>query len=284
MKANRIVGWCVVAAVLLTPALARSETAEQAFAKGEASLAKADFAAALALFAKAARADLDNREYLQHYLMVRRILDLRSRLAAAETPRQEEQIAQALRAFYLSEKLHSEALALDKRMHEKLNTTTTATMLADTQLAMNLNADAAKLLSAIEDSQATAATRALLGIALARTGKTDEAKRLAAAVVLPKEGDPGLYYLAARLHALIGDSAKAADVLKRGFEFTPPSQLDAFKAHAKTNPDLASLITNAAFAKALAAESQIAESKCSGGSSCANCPMRGKCPASQGQK
>lgn len=284
MKANGIIGCCVMAVALLAAGLVRGETAEQTFAKGKAALAKADFAAALESFAAAARANLDNQEYLQHYLIVRRIQHLRSSLESAKTPRQQEQIAQSLRAFYIGEKLYSEALALDKKMHEKLNTASTATMLADTQLAMNLNADAAKVLASIESDKATSATRALLGIALARTGKITEAKQLAGAVTLPEEGDPGLYYLAARLHALTGDSTKAADLLKRGFEWTPPSQLEAFKAHAKANPDLASVATSAGFAAAMAAESKISESKCSGGSSCANCPMKGKCPSSQGQK
>lgn len=284
MKANGIIGCCVMAVALLAAGLARGETAEQTFAKGKAALAKADFSAALESFAAAARANLDNQEYLQHYLIVRRIQHLRSSLESAKTPRQQEQIAQSLRAFYIGEKLYSEALSLDKKMHEKLNTTSTATMLADTQLAMDLNADAAKVLSSIESDKATSATRALLGIALARTGKIPEAKQLAGAVTLPEEGDPGLYYLAARLHALTGDSAKAADVLKRGFEWTPPSQLEAFKAHAKGNPDLASVASSAGFAAAMSAESKISESKCSGGSSCASCPMKGKCPSSQGQK
>ncbi len=283
MRMQSIVGYCAMAAVLLAPALVRGETAEQAFAQGETALAKADFAAALASFAAAARANLDNRDYLQHYMMVRRVLDLRSRLESAETPRQQQQIALALRAFYLGEKLYAEALALDKKMHERLNTAATATMLADTQLAMNLNADAVTLLSSIGADKSTSATRALLGIALARTGKTAEAKQVAGDVTLPKEGDPGLYYLAARLHALTGDSAKALDLLKRGFEDTPPSQLDAFKAHAKANSDLASLASAPGFAAALAVQSKIAESKCSGGSNCANCPMKGKCPSSQGQ-
>jgi len=284
MKSNRIIGCCVMAVALLAPGLVRGETAEQTFAKGEAALAKADFKTALDLFSAAARADLDNQEYLQHYLIVRRIMHLRSSLESAKTPRQQEQVAQSLRAFYIGEKLYSEALALDQKMHEKFNTATTATMLADTQLAMNLNADAVKLLSSIKPDEATSATRALLGIALARTGKTAEAKQLAGAVTLPEEGDPGLHYLAARLHALTGDSAKAVDVLKRGFEWTPPGQLEAFKAHAKTNPDLAAVATAPGFAAAMAAESKISESKCSGGSSCASCPMKGKCPSSQGQK
>ena len=284
MKMTSIAGCCTLAAVLLAPVLVRGETPEQAFAKGEAALAKADFAAAMASFAAAAKADLDNREYLQHYLMVRRVMDLRARLESAETPRQWEQIAAALRAFYMGEQLYSEALALDKKIHERINTATSAMMLADTQLAMNLNADAVRLLSSVEKDKSTSATRALLGIALARTGKTAEAKQLASSVTLPEEGDPGLYYLAARLQALTGDAAKASDLLKRGFEQTPPSQLDGFKAHAKANPDLASLAAAPTFAAALAVQSKIAESKCSGGSSCANCPMKGKCPSSQGQK
>ena len=50
-------------------------------------------------------------------------------------------------------------------------------MLAETQLAMDQNAAAVQTLSALEPSKRTAMTQLLLGIALVRSGKADQAKQ-----------------------------------------------------------------------------------------------------------
>ena len=138
-------------------------------------------------------------------------------------------------------------------------------------------------LSALESDKTTAMTQLLLGIALARSGKTDQAKRIAEKVTLPKDAGPSVTYTAARLHAATGDSAKAMALLKTCFEGTLPSQLDGFKSHAKTCPEFAAIASTPEFAAVMKTESKVPESKCSGGSSCAGCPMRGNCPKSQGK-
>lgn len=89
-------------------------------------------------------------------------------------------------------------------------------------------------------------------------------------------------YTVARLSAMTGNSAEAVQLLVRCFESVPPSILTAYKTHAQRCPDFAALASTDALAQALEAESKIPESKCSGGSGCAGCPMRGKCPASKG--
>ena len=127
-------------------------------------------------------------------------------------------------------------------------------------------------------------TQLLLGIALVRSGKTDEAKRIAEKVQLPKDAGPNITYTAARLHAAVRDSAKAMSLLKTCFEATLPSQLDGFKSHAKTCPEFASIVSIPEFADVMKTESKVPESKCSGGKSCAGCPMSGKCPKSQGKQ
>jgi hypothetical protein len=90
-------------------------------------------------------------------------------------------------------------------------------------------------------------------------------------------------YSMARLHAAVGNSPEALGLLTRCFESVAPSQLDGFKAHVRQSRDFADLAPDARFAKALQTKSKVPESKCSGGSRCAGCPMRGKCGNSQGQ-
>ena len=113
-------------------------------------------------------------------------------------------------------------------------------------------------------------------------GQIDEARQIARRLTLPPDAGPGEVYAAARLSAAVGKSEDAANLLSRSFELVAPSLLPEFKQQAQRCPELAGLVSTAAFAQALKTESQIPESKCSGGSRCSSCPMRGKCSKSTG--
>jgi hypothetical protein len=284
MQTKRTAIGLVTAAILAISAIAHAETAAESFAKGEKSLVKGEFGTALQSYATAARADRNNQEYMQHYAIVRRIVDLRSRLEAETKLQQWENMARALRAFYVNERIYPELLKLDQAIHAKLNSAESAAFLAETQLAMDHNSAAVQTLSALEPSKTTAMAQLLLGIALVRSGQADQAKQIAEKFSLPNDAGPSVTYTAARLHAATGDSAKSMELLKACFEGTLPSQLDGFKSHAKTCPEFATVASTPEFAGIMKIESKVPESKCSGGSSCAGCPMRGKCPKSQGKQ
>ena len=264
-------------AVSLLPEAARADSARQAFVEGKALMAKADFDGALRSFAMAARADLDNREYLQQYAIVRRIIALRGELDTERDASRWEYIARGLHAFYASQGIYTEALALDSEIHARLNTASSAAMLAETQLAMDLNAEAAEVLSALDAAKQTTATRALHALAIARQGKIEQAGRIAEEISLPEDAEAGITYCVARLHAAIGNGVDAIDLLTRCFESVAPSRLKSFKGHVRQSPDFADLVSTSAFAEVLRTESKVPESGCSSGARCAGCPMRGKC-------
>ncbi len=96
-------------------------------------------------------------------------------------------------------------------------------------------------------------------------------------VALGQEPGPQVRYAVARLYAVTGYSAEALAALAGCLESVPPSRQANLKEHAKRCPDFAKLASTEAFAKALDTPSKIPESACSGGSGCANCPMRGNC-------
>ena len=283
MRVRRMLIGIAVAAFFACPATVWGNTAAKAFANGESLLSKADFQGALRAYATAARAERDNPEYLQRHALVRQIITMRRRLDAEDDPQQWEHIARALHSFYLSEGIYREALVLDRQLHARKQSASTAIMLAETELAMNRNEEAAQTLASLDSGKVTAATRALLGVALARQGKVGEAKQIAREVVLPEKAGPLMTYTVARLHGASGDSAKALVLLTQCFQSLPPSRLVGFKAHAEACPDFARLASTADFAEVLQTESKVPESKCSGGSKCAGCPSRGKCPGSKGQ-
>jgi len=271
-------------ALALLP-LARGESGSEAFARGKSLLEKGDFDAALTSFAAAARTELDNDSYRQQYALVRRIVDLRKRMDVEKDPERWEYSARALHAFYLDQGLHGQAVGLARKTHEKAGTASTAAMLAETELALNNNAEAEKMLAALDkDGKSTPMTRTLWGVAQARLGKAQAAKKLAQGISLGDDAGPQLAYSYARLSAATGSADAALAALQKCFETLPPSRLENFKEHAKACPEFAALASTPKFAKVLETESQVAESKCSSGSGCAGCPTRGKCDKAPEEK
>jgi hypothetical protein len=270
-----------LAALFMAPQITLAETAEQAFSRGETALAQGDFRAALRAYADAARADRENKEYLQRFLVVRRVINLRQHLAKEVDAKRWEYVARALHNFYSSNKIHSELLAIDTQLHLRLGSASTACLLADTQLSMKLNDEAVKTLADLPAEHATASTQSLLAIALTRKGRSAEARRIMKRLEIPDEARPPLLYSVARAYAAVQNEEAALATLKRCFEGVAPSVLGGFKERAQECVEFTSLAATDAFEDVLKTESKVHESKCSSGKSCAGCPMRGQCPGSK---
>jgi tetratricopeptide (TPR) repeat protein len=268
----------IVAASCLPVLAGLAEDAARAFADGKALLAKGEYDAALKAYADAAKADPKNEEYRQQHALLRRVIKMRQEVQDEKDAAKLESTAMALRAFYYESNLYRQALDLDKLVHSKRSTPDSLARLAETQLQLDMNADAAALLGTVDDPKATPQTRLLLGIALARLGKLDDAKTLARKCPKPDELGPGLLFDLARLQALIGDRNKATALLIRCFESTPPSRLEAFKASAKECKDLGALVASAAeFDQIMRTQSKVKESACSTGADCSKCPSKASC-------
>lgn len=265
----------MVSFMLSTPSY--GATAGDSFRAGKKQLAAGDFKTALKSFSAAVRADQGNAEYLQQYALLRQVLAMRKGLDKETNPRRWETMARGLHAFYVSQGLYDDAIVVDQKLHERLDSAMSALILAETQLAMNRASDAAEVLARLPEDKHTAGSRAIQGIALVRQGQRDDAREIAASINLPKDAGPGTVYAVARLNAAAGNADAACQLLGRCLEATPPTRQAGFREHAKVCPEFASLIDSSSFASALATKSKIAESACSGGSSCATCPMRGQC-------
>ena len=273
--------------ILIGVAFARADSREDAaklLTDGKVLLAKADFDGALRAYEAAMQADPKNDEYRQECSVLRRIMKIRGKLDEQKDAEKWEATARSLRAFYYDNDIYGDALVLDQQVHAKLSTAESAAMLAETQLELGKNAEAAALLGGLNDNKMTPQARVLLGIAWARQKKLDEAREAAGKLPKPDEAGPGLLFDMARLASLTGDQKKAAELLTQCFEATPPSRLEGFNAYAKQCKDLAGLVGTDAFAKVLKIESKVPESKCSGGTSCGKCPMRGGCSSGKDGK
>jgi tetratricopeptide (TPR) repeat protein len=267
---------------MLVASSAVAQQAEQAYAAGNEQLAQGDLRAALQSYARAVQADRSNQQYAQQFLLVRQVLLLHQAMETETDTQRWKQSAQALRTFYASRGMHKQALSVDEAVFARDKSANAAIQLAETRLALNDPSAAAEALSGLAPELVTPGARALLAIALARQGKQDEARQVAGQVTVSDDAGPGTLYLVARMHGAMGDDKASIPSLQRCFEAVPPSRLDDLKLHARTCPDFASLAATPAFAAALQTASKVAESACSGGSSCGSCPMRSQC-ASGGQ-
>jgi tetratricopeptide (TPR) repeat protein len=284
MRLTELVLGACVATVLAIPSPSRGETPQESSAKGKALLAQGDYDGALAAYIAATKAVPGNQEYRDQYSTVRRIVQLRAQLRAEKEPQRWEYTARALHNLYVGQGLLTEAASLARELHARLKAESSAILLAETELTMNRNAAAAEVLASLEKPKSTAASKILLAIALARQSKMDLAREVIKTADAVDSTDPGMAYLMARLYALTGDSAGATASLARCLESLPPSRQDGVKSHARQCPDFAGVVAAPEFEQALSVESRVAESQCSGGSGCANCPMRKGCPKSQAEQ
>jgi tetratricopeptide (TPR) repeat protein len=266
--------------LIANPAHAVDEAAPQAsthMEKAAALLAEADFKGAAAVYAQAAKDEPDNTTYRQHLALIQRVIKLRTQYPAMEAGPKKAQLSIALRSFYHDYDIFTEALKLDEARHAEMNNAESAVLLAETLLEMQRHADAQALLERLPDEQHSARSRALLGIALARGGHLEQASAMITSITLPKKDDPKLFFELACLHGLLDDQKQAAAMLTRSFQTTLPSQLDKARHRAAQRSDLEGLIASDAWAVVMKTESKVAESSCSGGSSCAGCPSRSSC-------
>ena len=286
MRSRSFMFWALAIAIVFTTGSVFAGSIErgvESFTNGKSFLAEGRFKDALKAFALAAKHDPENQEYREKYTILRQVLKMRSSLDKETNQDKWLVTAQGLRRFYNTEKLYTEALSLDKKAHEKLNTPESAIQLAHSYLATDNSAEAITLLNTIGDKMPLEGS-ILLGIANARQGKVAEAQAIADKCKLDDKAGPDLAYNLACLFSLLGNDVAALQSLTRSFETTPPSKLDMLKDRAKCDVDLAKVTDKDGFEKSLTTKSKIKESSCSGGSSCGSCPSRTKCGSSTKSK
>ncbi|MEW6252434.1 MAG: hypothetical protein AB1716_17485 [Planctomycetota bacterium] len=249
------------------------ESAANEFARGKALLAKGDFDQALAAFKAATRADAENDLYFQEFTLLKRIIKIRTNLAAEQDADAWRTMARPVLVYYRDKSLSGPALELATTMHTKLNDDESLNALADARLAAGRNAEAAALLAELPEAKMTPHLQAVRGLALARTGQLEAARALAAALVMPKDCDADICWDAARLYGAVAQPEKALSTLTCLFECTPAPQLAEVKEAAKVAPEFARLVATPEFEKVLATKSKLTAG-C--GSSCAGCPSAGK--------
>jgi len=279
----RVLAALTLLALLGSPAFAAdAPDASALFAGGQAALTKGDLSGAFKAFAAAARAAPENMEYRQQAMLLKKVIRLRKHVSKAEPDARWQLTVRSLHVYFVGRGLNRLALDLDREAHGRAPSALTASLLGEVLLEAGENAEAAKLLTDVEKSWLTPENLVYRGIANARLGKKDAAK--ADLVAVATDGiTPGLRFDLARLHVLLGEIDAGVRHLTLCFEAVTPSQLEAWKKHAKECPDLKVLAKTDALTKLLAVKSKVEESDCSGGSGCGSCPSRGSCGKADGK-
>lgn len=284
MRIKRLIASLALCLALPVVAFASegSEKAAASFDRGLTVLSQGDFDSALAAFTEAAKSDPENQNYRQHVALVSRVKQVRGMLDKEQDPQKWAQIAKSLRSFYSDFDVYGEALKLDTKRHTKLCTPETGVDLAESQLELGRNAEAVKVLASL-GAKTPPRGKLLNGIALARMGDLEAAKKIAKESGVPVTEDLQQVFDAACLNALVGNTAMAADQLTLVFEKTPAGRLDRVKAYAKQRADLAKL-KGAEFEKVWAVASKVESSGCAGCSGAAGCSKKsaGGCGSDSG--
>ncbi len=251
-------------------------TSVELAAYAEAALQRADFIQALALYQEASKLNPDHAEYRQRCLILKNVIQIRSRLEQEQDTQKWVYMAVSLRTFYMQNKIYAEALKISQQIYDKSPTPSAMFMLGEAQLSCAQYTQAKEFLSqAKEDSPML---QVLLGVASAKA--KDNAKANAIAENLRKVSDisnPQFFYHAAVLEVLLGNSELALNFLGQALEKTLPSRLPAMQKAILEHPDLQSIQNIPRFTQVLQTQSKVAESGCSAGSSCGSCPRRSGC-------
>lgn len=257
-----------------------SSEAADLFVKGGALLQGGDIEGAMNAYMAAAKAEPGNKEYADKAMLIRRVVAIRRYVASSEVSPKWEKMVLSLHSFYLRNRIHEEALALDRITHEKLKSALSASLLVETLLEMGRDAEALAVLKSLDKKSLDLQNRLYLGIALARLDRVDEAHDLRKRLRVPENSGAGILYDVARFDSLLGRRTEAVETLRLCFEKTPPSNLALVKGFVKECADFKPLLASPEFAKVLKTQSKIKESDCSGGTSCGTCPKKSGCSTS----
>jgi tetratricopeptide (TPR) repeat protein len=272
----RVIAVAIVGLIVLAvPALA---DVDEDVAAARTCLQKADFDGAIKAYESAAQSAGKDSEYALEARLIHRVVGLRGRLEQTKDTETWLKLAQALRTFYVDRQVYSEALPIDRRIHELKPSQETTAELARTLLRLDRPQDAQQALETVAIAERTLPLTVLVAIAQARQGDLALA-RIAADEPVQGELTPAQWLDRAQLLALVDHQDEALAALKQSLEATHPARITFVRTSLAACPDFKSVDADA-LKQTLATESTIKVSSCSSGSSCGNCPSRSSCSGS----
>jgi hypothetical protein len=237
--------------------------------------------AAMLEYASAAKANPQEVYYRQQYGILQRVAKMQSLLKTETNPEKWQSYARAIRGFFYSKGYYSVALPIDTEAAGKFNTGEYAANVLETLLLTGKKDEAAKFAADKKPADQTVRYQTLALVSEAYAGKTKEAVENLQTVKIDPKVDYESYFDYARIYNAANDKEKALSNLKVFLESTPPTEMPSARQMITRSADFASLAGSEDFKKVLATESKVAQSGCTGGSSCGSCKLKDKCSSNK---
>ena len=250
-----------------------------------------DFNSALKLYAGAARQNSDNPYFKDQYSILRRVIKMKSALdkAADKNDKPNEKVLerlssyyQAVRAYYYSKGFYSESMKLDEMAMKLVPGQQQTLNYLESVVVVNPD-DASDTVSSIcADSADEASEYELFNLLMKsrNAGSSDLTSEIDKITVDPEANPAGFVYLAC-IYKNAGDETKAYEMVQKALEHTVPSEINGTRILASSMKEFKDDVNSDKFAAVLKTESKVAQSGCTGGSSCGSCSLKGKCPSTK---
>ena len=239
-----------------------------------------DYKAALMAYAKAARANPTEAYYRNQFALLRSVGKMQAAMAAEPVAEKWQGYAEAVRNYLYGKGFYEAALAVDSAAYEKFSDVSSGSKKLESLLMLSKNDEAAALASGLEATETSTRLATLKPVALARNGQVDQAVAAVEDLTIYADKDPYALFDLARISQAAGKQDEAYSYLKLFLEHTVPTEMATSRNMISLCDDFSSLHEQEAFAAVLATESKVAQSDCSGGSSCGSCSLKGKCSSS----
>ena len=239
---------------------------------------------AIMAYAKAARANPTETYYRTQFALLRSVFNMQNAMAKESVLEKWAGYAEAIRAYHYSKGFYKSALTVDKATHAKINNAISGARTLET-LLLNKEDDTVKaqittLLQPTDAEDTPARLTTLRPVALAHLGQTDKAMAAVENITLNPKEDAFCLFDMARIYKAADKQEDVIKMLTLFLEHTVPTEMPTSKNMITLCADFQDMKDQEAFQKMLTTESKIAQSDCTGGSSCGSCSLKGKCSSS----
>ena len=256
----------------------------------DAVLADSDLNSALKLYANAARSNSDNPYFKDQYSILRRVIKMKSAFdkasSSADKPndtvmKRLDSYYQAIRAYYYSKGFYNESLKLDDAARNIIPGEQQVLNYIESLVVTNPE-NASDTVSAISgDIKSESGQLELYNLLLqSRKAKSDTLIAELEKITVDPEANPHSLIYVAGIYKNAGDKAKAYEMIQMALEHTVPSEINGTRILASSLQEFKKEAKAKDFVAVLETESKVAQSGCTGGSSCNSCSLKGKCGSS----
>lgn len=239
-----------------------------------------NYQAAITAYAQAARANATVPYYRDQFALLRSVSKMQAALAKEPLAEKWKAYAEAVRVYHYNKGFYQAALAVDDAAYTKFKDPASAVHKIETLLMIGQDAQAQPLVASLSQASGDAVParwQTLSQVVLAHTGQADKAlASMANLKIDPKVNSAGLFDVA-RVYKAAAKTDEALSCLRMFLEHTVPTEMATSRNMITLCADFQDLQNQDAFKAVLATQSKVAQSGCTGGSSCSSCALKDKC-------